>query len=1168
MEKRKVTIRKPVMVDRAVNATLLNRYVAYCEEVQYDISSKANNHKVIHTKRWYQIQWANIKADFLGFFTNPFAPTVASRIAWSLVAFIFIALRDHEKAHYTAFQAPMVFGAITYDTAGQSSHSGEPTTITVTVTIGSGSDRLVTANYSGLGGGLSATFDGSAMQDIITQSPAEAAYYLNPGTGSKNIVVSGGNIKTLGVVSFTGVDQTDPIGTAVRENGTASPNDMTMTTVQNGSVRVDFLGANRDDSTSPTASLDAGTLRCNPVTPQNQFRIGVFVYTNDVASAGSNTRTWTTTGTSRYYLAYEIRAAISGYTVLTLRPNGAGNEMQWDAEGGDYTRVDDVTSDGDTTRLYTPTDNRRAVFGLENHGSETGTIFGVRVNLMMKGLDDIENTVRASIRTNSTNYESPDLQFKNNTYHVESYLWLTNPNTGSAWTWSEIDALQAGMYRVTGGGQAVTQVYVEVLYSTVTIDDKPVTDSATGADALGILALIGISDSNTGAAFSNGYGYRKSITVDNTKVAGSSDFTDFPILIKSTDDDLKSEANGGKVKNGTHLDVRFELGDGTQLKHEIESYNATTGAIVAHVKIPTLGATADTTIYMYFGKNIVATEQDPTAVWNSGYLAVYHLNGNLNDSTANALHLTASGATDTTGFHAGGRLYDGTNDKDYRSHSAIMDITETTLEALVRPDATLPGGERGIISHTHYNLIQNDTADLRMEVNTVTGGYTGLWAGASTPKDGTTWSHVAGSYNKTNLRTFIEGVQQSTTAKTTDIVAGTFDLNVGLHSAGYYKGAIDEVRVHSVGRSNDYILTSRNTLKDPATFYTLGSTVSGGVDPDAVVVENVDTTTEKNVTDSGSGSDAVSLLAQIAIAETAAGVDTVSILAFLSIAETGNATDSVALLALIPIAESATGADTINVAVFVPIADSGSGTETIVILASVSVSETGSGADEIDAEQTADVISISETATGVDAVSVLAQLGISDSATASDVLNILALLGIGDTGSGNDQNQITAMVNISETATATELVQIFAQIGITEQASAIETLSILVQAGITDSATANDVIGILATVDQQETGQGSDQLGITAQVSIPETGEGTDELGALGFVNVADNAQGVDVESIFAFLNINDSGHGVDVPIVVATGTLNLIKTVLKTNKKHTVLRQKMHSVILKQRKK
>lgn len=1156
------------MVDRAVNATLLNRYVAYCEEVQYDTSSKANNHKVINTKTWYQIQWANIKADILGFLTNPFAPTVASRIAWSLVAFIFIALRDHEKAHYTAFQAPMMFGAIAYDTAGQSSHSGEPTTITVTVTIGSGSDRLVTANYSALGGELSATFDGSAMQDIITQSPAEAAYYLNPGTGSKNVVVSGGNIKTLGVVSFTGVDQTDPIGTAVRENGTASPNDMTMTIVQNGSVRVDFLGANRDDSTSPTASLDAGTLRCNPVTPQNQFRIGVFVYTNDVASAGSNTRTWTTTGTSRYYIAYEIRAAISGYTVLTLRPNGAGNEMQWDAEDGDYTRVDDVTSDGDTTRLYTPTDNRRAVFALENHGSETGTIFGVRVNLMMRGLDDIENTVRASIRTNSTNYESPDLQFKNNTYHVESYLWLTNPNTGSAWTWSEIDALQAGMYRVTGGGQAVTQVYVEVLYSTVTIDDKPVTDSASGADTLGILALIGISDSNTGAAYSNGYGYRKSITVDHTKVAGSSDFTDFPILVKSTDNDLKSEANGGYVKNGTHLDVRFELGNGTQLKHEIESYNATTGAIVAHVKIPTLGATADTTIYMYFGKNIVATEQDPTAVWNSGYLAVYHLNGNLNDSTANALHLTASGATDTTGFHAGGRLYDGTNDKDYRSHSAIMNLTETTLEALVRPDATLPGGERGIISHTHYNLIQNDTADLRMEVNTVTGGYTGLWAGASTPKDGTTWSHVAGSYDKTNLRTFIEGVQQSTTGKTTDIVAGTFDLNIGLHSAGYYKGAIDEARVHSVGRSNDYILTSRNTLKDPATFYTLGSTVAGGVDPDAVLVEDVDTTTEKNVTDSGSGSDVIGILAQIAIAETATGADVISILALLSIAETGSATDSVALLALIPIAESATGVDAVNVAVFVPVGDSGSGTEVIVILANIAVNETATGADTVDAEQTADIIAITDSASGSDAVGVLAQLGISDSAVGADTLNLLALLGIGETGSGADQTAITALVNISENATTTELLQVFVQLNVTDSASATELLSILVQAGITDNATANDTIQLLAQITKADNGSGSDQLALQANVGVNEQGQGDDTLQATNFVTLTDNAQGTDAESIFAFLNINDSGQGVDVPIVVVTGTLNLIKTVLKTNKKHTVLRQKMHSVILKQRRK
>ena len=161
---------------------------------------------------------------------------------------------------------------------------------------------------------------------------------------------------------------------------------------------------------------------------------------------------------------------------LTLRPNGAGNQQGWDAEGGDYTRVDEVISDGDTTRLYTPTDNKVATFAMQDHTSETGTINSVTVYLNTRGLDPISNDVQLAIRTNSTDYFSSTQNYNNTSYHEESNVWSTNPNTASAWTWSEIDALEAGMKRITGGGQAVTQVWMVVDYS-AGVDVTPSSDS-------------------------------------------------------------------------------------------------------------------------------------------------------------------------------------------------------------------------------------------------------------------------------------------------------------------------------------------------------------------------------------------------------------------------------------------------------------------------------------------------------------------------------------------------------------------------------------------------------------------------------------------------------------------------------------------------------------------
>ncbi len=157
---------------------------------------------------------------------------------------------------------------------------------------------------------------------------------------------------------------------------------------------------------------------------------------------------------------------------LTLYPNGAGNAQGWDAEGGDYTRVDETSQDGDTTRLYSPTDNAVADFALQDHTTEEGVINSVTVYIHTRGLDPVSNVVQLAVRVASTNYFSADKTYNNTSYHDESNTWTTNPNTSAAWTWAEIDALTAGMKRISGGGQAVTQVRVVVDYTPATWEQE------------------------------------------------------------------------------------------------------------------------------------------------------------------------------------------------------------------------------------------------------------------------------------------------------------------------------------------------------------------------------------------------------------------------------------------------------------------------------------------------------------------------------------------------------------------------------------------------------------------------------------------------------------------------------------------------------------------------
>lgn len=173
--------------------------------------------------------------------------------------------------------------------------------------------------------------------------------------------------------------------------------------------------------------------------------------------------------------------------VTTLRPNAAGTTMGWNAEGGDYTRVDEASSDGDTTRLYTPTANAVATFNLDASGLSGVTITAVKVYINTRGLDPISNVVQLAVRTGGTDYFSSSKTYNNTSYHLESATWTLNPNTGVAWTISDVDAMEAGMKHISGGGQCVTQVYVEVITASAALTGT----LASGADEADVVAGSG-----------------------------------------------------------------------------------------------------------------------------------------------------------------------------------------------------------------------------------------------------------------------------------------------------------------------------------------------------------------------------------------------------------------------------------------------------------------------------------------------------------------------------------------------------------------------------------------------------------------------------------------------------------------------------------------------------
>ncbi len=146
------------------------------------------------------------------------------------------------------------------------------------------------------------------------------------------------------------------------------------------------------------------------------------------------------------------------------------------------------------------------------------------------------------------------------------------------------------------------------------------------------------------------FAYRQKISIDaDTYISGN--LTDFTIAVNvpSSRTDFWTNEDG----DGTY--VRFTSSDGeTELKFQVESYDATGDDAWFHVKIPTLSASVNTDIYIYYSSLIPSDGSDKEGTWDSSYNAVYHLNENqaegaFDDATSNNNDGTNDGTDDAAG---------------------------------------------------------------------------------------------------------------------------------------------------------------------------------------------------------------------------------------------------------------------------------------------------------------------------------------------------------------------------------------------------------------------------------------------------------------------------------------------------------------------------------------
>lgn len=164
---------------------------------------------------------------------------------------------------------------------------------------------------------------------------------------------------------------------------------------------------------------------------------------------------------------------------LILRPMANGSATQLESYPGsaaNYECVDEAAVNDSDYVKWKGNTWKKDTYLLSNHAGETGTINHVKVYARCARTGNITGegaTSYAKITIQpgegfyySDQFKPPYTATPPFTYSNYSWIWTINPDTGNAWTWNDIDYLEAGISFIGQDGTSrCTHLYVEVNYN-------------------------------------------------------------------------------------------------------------------------------------------------------------------------------------------------------------------------------------------------------------------------------------------------------------------------------------------------------------------------------------------------------------------------------------------------------------------------------------------------------------------------------------------------------------------------------------------------------------------------------------------------------------------------------------------------------------------------------
>ncbi len=176
-------------------------------------------------------------------------------------------------------------------------------------------------------------------------------------------------------------------------------------------------------------------------------------------------------------------------TTVTLHPSGANALDGVTYSSGAATNLD--TNDGSTSYGSSLAATNDFYLDIDDTAL-TGTITSVQVKAVANcsdgGWGACPATFTLGLRTNATNYLDAGHSPANATYTAYSgSTYATNPNTGSAWTWTQVNAVIGVADHTNADDMRITELYVDVVYTP---------GDVTAPDAVSTLATSNITDTS------------------------------------------------------------------------------------------------------------------------------------------------------------------------------------------------------------------------------------------------------------------------------------------------------------------------------------------------------------------------------------------------------------------------------------------------------------------------------------------------------------------------------------------------------------------------------------------------------------------------------------------------------------------------------------------------